>query len=368
MKTGTSQGKAHPGVDAQHLDDIFVSDGLASADSATEQQSTDDDKKYLSLSEWIAKNGSVPATVVVVARPRWVSLIADWTHADHGSALCGQYKVAARTFMTIATAFAHHCDGSTGRNIAVTNATIAEQTGFSTRLVRTVRRILAVAGWAVEAARGVGHAGGRFNRPSVWHLTMPRPAKEAPATQSTGLRNVVDKTRCGSADFHPLRSSSVENKSSVDQYSPSARGARATRSKPKKFTTGGVAAPLVAHRLADQLATRCRGLDHGHIGALVQALAASHLDLGAWTGAELKSALDLAGQAARGGRGLTWPSQIRRPGAFLAWRLRDLPPRPQRVYVPPPVEAPAPRVALSAAGLAAKAAAFAVLKARQLRR
>lgn len=129
-----------------------------------------------------------------------------------------------------------------------------------------------------------------------------------------------------------------------------------------------VAAPLVAHRLAAELAKRCQGLDCGHIGALVQALHTSHLDLNAWTGAELKNALDLAGQAARGGRGLTWPSLIRRPGAFLAWRLRDLPVRPQRVYVPPPVEAAAPRVALSAVGLAAKAAAFAAVKARRLRR
>lgn len=368
MKTGTSQGKAHPGFDLPNLDQFSIFSPSTCVDrDAVETSGVG--RTHLDLAGWVQQRGKVSATVPMVSRRRWTQLVTAWTHSGDGVAMCAQFKVAAPTFVTIAAAVAKYCTGATGRNIAVTNATIAAQCGFSARLVSTVRRILASAGWAVEAVRGQGRSGGKFNRPSVWHLTMPRPTGDhRPPSSSTSQGVVVDKTRCDSADFHPLCSSSVERTSSVDQYSPSAPRARATSSTLKDSHRDRVPAPLSAHRLAAELAKRCQGLDSGHLGALVSALHTSHLDLDAWAGAELKNALDLAGQAARGGRGLTWPTRIRRPGAFLAWRLRDLPERPERVYVPPPAPVPAPRAALSAAGLAAKAAAFAVLKARRQRR
>ncbi|EUA65399.1 hypothetical protein I553_10696 [Mycobacterium xenopi 4042] len=58
--------------------------------------------------------------------------------------------------------------------MAVTNARIADSAVVCVRIVQTARRILAAAGWAMEASRGYGHAGGRRNRPSVWHLVSRR--------------------------------------------------------------------------------------------------------------------------------------------------------------------------------------------------
>jgi len=62
----------------------------------------------------------------------------------------------------------------------------------------------------------------------------------------------------------------------------------------------------------------------GHIGAICDAITAAGIDAAAWTPKALTAALDADMRSA----GWSWPDRIERPGAFLAWRLRRLPARP----------------------------------------
>lgn len=284
----------------------------------------------------------------MVSRMRWLVLIGTWALSETGRTQLRAKKLRVRTFLQVTGAFAKHCDGSTGRWIAVTNATIANDAGVCTKIVTTVRRLLADNDWAIEARRGCGRADGRYNRPSVWHLTTPRP-----------LINATDSAPLDHAVFHPLRSSSLKKQSSVQTSHQDAP----TRARRKSRSNDQQPLPLVAHKLADGLLARTVGLATGHIGAIVRALAESHLDLSAWTADDLRDGLEETNG------GWDWPAgRIRKPGAFLAHRLRKLPSRPHqlpsrqhRASGPAPYTRPGPAPVTGAEARTGRAAIRAIL-------
>lgn len=206
--------------------------------------------------------------------------------------------------MGVAAAMAEHADHATGRNVAITRATVATAAGCSPDTVTVAWRVLRTAGWAVEAQRGHGSpttpSYGR--RPSIYHLTPLRPP--APV------------------EFPDLpRSGVVSSSTPVGSTSPSAHPRACKESnRPKNRPAGREPRPLAVQRLAAQLINRCYGLGRGHAGAICDAITAAGIDPGAWTAREITDALNADMRAS----GWAWPDHIQRPGAFLAHRLKRI--------------------------------------------
>lgn len=315
-----------------------------------------------SLTDWIARQDPVPATVAMISRARWCSLIESWSISEAGIAGRSRYNVGLKRFLAVACAMARHCDGSTGRNIAVCNERLAAETGCSTRLVTNVRAVLIGAGYLYRSSEGVSSRTGRFNRPPIVHLTMPRPGYvDSPSTAGSAGGSVVKSGRKAAAapvDNHTssstrsgrvcdlLRSTAVGHISSPKSVvgKPNAR-TRARRNAGGSKTLQERRRWFAAYGLADELIGRTVGLQ-GARGPVAAALNFSHLDLSAWTALKLKAALDAWGVTHRDSSGvlrqMDWPSTINRPGAFLAYRLSHLeaaPPAEAPTYTPAP---PAP--------------------------
>lgn len=156
-----------------------------------------------SLTDWIQR-APVPATVAMISRVRWITAVTTWTTTASGRAELTEYHLGPQRFLAIATAMAKHCDGATGRNIAVSNHLLARETQSSPRLITTTRRILLDAGWLYKSAEGTPSRTGQFNRPAIVHLTTPRPSTAttpslpkpprppATATQAATATQVLD--------------------------------------------------------------------------------------------------------------------------------------------------------------------------------
>lgn len=301
-----------------------------------------------SLTDWIRDHAPVAASVPVVSRARWNNVIADWAASSIGQAALAHHHIRVVRFLAVAAAMARHCDGSTGRNIAVGNKLLAYEAGCSERLVSTVRRILLEAGWLHKSAEGVSSRTGRFNRPPIVHLTTPRPVSQqpsqsAPRSTEKAVDNSVTQGRSADRVCDLLRSTAVGHISLVQLVvgKPKAR-TRALRNTGSIKSAEERTRWSLAYRLADELIARTTGLE-GARGPVATALYFSHLDLPAWTAPKIKAALDAWGVTHRDSAGvlrqMDWPAQINRPGAFLAYRLSHLqaaPPAADPRYVPPP--------------------------------
>ncbi len=265
---------------------------------------------------------------------------------------------------------ADYADHDTGRHVAITRATIAERIGCSDRTVTAAWRVLRAAGWAVEAQRGHGSPTtptvGR--RPSVYHLVSrrqpavasipepvelrglepltPRPASGSDCEAAAALCGAVDN----SADFHLPPLGGVCSLPPVGSNSPSAHPrekASSPRSKSRRWRAEP--RPAALQRLADALTGNeygrrglCRGLRHGHIGAICDAITAAGIDPAVWSAKDIQESLE-ADMRRTGG---TWPDQITNPGGFLASRLRKLGSfagrAPAAATAPPRAAAPTP--------------------------
>jgi hypothetical protein len=164
----------------------------------------------------------------------------------------------------------------------------------------------------VEIRRGTGSAMTPQcrRRPSVWHLI----SRAQP----------VDKARV--CDLPP--SLCDRRLTHVGKKSPSVR----TRPPSKNSSKPGsqrrhAPRPLKLQQLAAAVVSGSIGLDAVHPGHVCDALTRSGLDLTAWTAPQILAALN----ADMHETGWSWPNRIERPGAFLASRLRRLPPRPLAV-------------------------------------
>lgn len=254
---------------------------------------------------WIERVGHTPATTPMwTSRAAWLSSLSSWATEDVIRSVATRLgcSITAATMLRVATAMAEYADHATGRNVAVTRATLADGIGCSPRTITTAWKVLQETGWAIEASRG--HGGpttptfGR--RPSVWHLVPRRRAVEfchlPPLSRESGLT--------------PESSSS-----------PSAHTCASARAQPKRRRNRRMAArPLAIQRLAGQLVALGIGLHRGHIGSVCDALMASGIDPGQWTAEDLQRGLDRDAQQSH----WSWPDRIERPGAFLAGRLRRL--------------------------------------------
>lgn len=325
---GTSHGSAYGESDASVSTLRVGKQALTSGNCSFNASFARADKPYRpgSLRWWIASFGQAPASVPVVSRARWTALVGVWLDTEAGLDVLARYHVSGRRFIAVATAIARHGHGGTGRFIAVTNRRIASEAGYSESTVTIVRRILLSQGWLYKSAEGVSSRSGRCNRPAIVHLTTPRPA----ANTAAAVDNSVSRPRCAGPVYDPLRSGSSTYFSTVSNNQtrrPLTRRHKARKPSPDPHRRQRWAD---AFRLADELMARTTGLGPRR-RPLASALALSALDLPQWSGQALKSALDASAQQHR----WDWPVNIANPGAFLAWRLRQLPAAPETTPVPP---------------------------------
>ncbi|WP_016894287.1 hypothetical protein [Mycobacteroides abscessus] len=316
-----------------------------------------------------------PATVPVMARRRWLVVLARWVESPEGLAALKKARVRPQTLLAVAEAIARQSTGSTGRNIAVTNRRLAAAADRSEATVTRVRKVLLSQGFLYRSAEGVSAGRGCNARPAIDHLTARRELcvvssmrqRRKPARESSDHLRVKNAAAQGaSSDVKPVDNdlagrprgtkmpslsvvNPVENKSLVtfvvDNQSAGAWSTKASNS-------GKPAAERrrwwLSYAMADVLVDRLHGIDGGARSAVASALFRSHLDLEAWQaeggGATVVRALSVhaptstapveTGGAQSVVHRWDWPSQIAAPGGFLAVRLRHLPSRPLTVSTP----------------------------------
>ena len=271
--------------------------------------------------QWIVVAGASPTTTPMwTSRRGWLSELAAWTETTAGSAVLADKRLRPTLLLRVAEALADRADHASGRHCAATNATIASVARCSPRTVTTVRTVLRDAGLAVEIRRGTGSAKTPQcrRRPSVWHLI----SRAQP----------VDNARI--CDLPP--SLCDRRLSHVGKRSPSVRTRPPSKNSSKPNSQRRHAPrPLRLQQLAAAVIAGSIGLDAVHPGHICDALIRSGLDLTTWTAPQILKALN----ADMHETGWSWPNHIERPGAFLASRLRRLPPRP---LAPTPREKPTP--------------------------
>lgn len=257
------------------------------------------------------------------SRAGWCTDLAAWLATDEGLAECRRVHIRPELALHVAGHKAAHADHATGRNCAVSNATVAKAAGCSERTVTNVSKVLSASGLAIEAHRGTGSAAtpGYGCRPSIWHLiSRPKPA-DRPAS-GAAVCDLPPSRRDRRSS--PVRSQSPSTRERAHGGNSSTEQTRPPRSRRRGRATPR---PLAVQRLAAGLALVAHGLDkpgRTHIGALCDAIDAAGIDATAWTPKALTAALNADMRAT----GWSWPDRIERPGAFLASRLRRLPERP----------------------------------------
>lgn len=263
---------------------------------------------------WIRSAGQVPATVPMwSSRSDWLRDVASWEASNSGRTACRAVHVATQLLTKVAYAMAEHADGRTGRHCAASNSKIAQLAGCSPRSVTTVRKLLAAAGLAMEARRGTGSplAPAAARRASIWHLlSRRRPVDE---------QRICELPSPTGDSGYLLLGTSKPKATRRDASSKVFAKKRRSRSAPRPLHTQKIAAWLASH------AVGLHEKPGQHVvGQICAALARSHLDLSAWSGPALVTALNDDMRNA----GRSWPNQIHRPGAFIAYKLRGLPERP----------------------------------------
>lgn len=267
------------------------------------------------------------------SRQVWMDDVRAWTASPDFAVVCASagVSIASATVGTVAALWAEHADHSTGRHASVAREKIAALMGCSIKTVSRAWKVLGAAGWAVEVFRGHGssstHPTGK--RPSIWHLIPRRP--DAPAAADSG-DNVPLPTESGSCSLTPVRSYSPnargrarEDISTKNQHpkSPRRRGRATPRPLALQRLAAGLVTPVTGpddRRGSGERAALILGLDHGHIGAICDALAQAGINPAAWTATTITAALN----ADMRRTGMSWPDRLDRPGAFLAWRLRRM--------------------------------------------
>lgn len=277
--------------------------------------------------QWIERAGQTPAqTPMWTSRDGWIGELSGWLVTDEGVTECRRRHIKAELVMRVAVVLAAHADHATGRHCAVTNATVAQGARCSQRSVSTVRQLLSTSGLAVLIQQGHGSpTTARIGwRPAIWHL-ISRPSPVDNSALGDGVCDLPPSRR--DRRLPPNRSLSPRART----HAPRPESHSPTR-PPRPARRRCAPRPLAVQRLADELvgnvygrAPMCHGLNHGHIGAICQALMSAGIDPAVWSAKQLANALNEDMKARRS----SWPDQIERPGAFLASRLRRLPRRPE---------------------------------------
>lgn len=349
-----------------------------------------------SLAWWISEH-QPPASVPVISRRRWLALLTYWVTTPQGRAALKAARVGQRTFLAVAAVIARHCNGSNGRNIAITNERLASESGRSAETITRVRTLLRSAQLLHRSAEGVSAGTGCNARPSIDHLTTPRTAvpTENPADTQVAKRtrrapkrpvdNTIDPTAPEAVVPTLSVVTPVGTKPPVTLVVDNQKCcAWSTTPTPNKIPTASKAKALkpaaerrrwwLAYQFADTMTTRIHGIDHTARSATASALYRSHLDLEAWhtegAAPAVIRALDLHAPTTRTGTQThrwDWPQHITSPGGFLTIRLRHLPAQPQVVSTPAPSTAVITKLALgpgsTTAGRAAAMAMWKIAKA-----
>ena len=253
---------------------------------------------------YIVAVGSVDASVPRwLSRRRWLDDLSSWVAHDGVEFLFR--RVTPQMFLTVAAVLAQFCDSTDGRHCAVTNRTVARAAGCSERTVSTVRSILAEAGFAVLAQQGCG-GGGRRHRVAVWHLVSRR----APVDNQAVCELPPSRRDRGLSHAGKNKPKARQRAKKAPAQSKRGRGSRA-RTAPR---------PLPVQRLAADLVSRTHGLGHGHMGAICDALMSAGVDPDTTTAEQICRHLD----ADMRDTGWSWPDEVQRPGAFLAYRLKRI--------------------------------------------
>lgn len=261
------------------------------------------------------------------SREGWLAALGQWARSPSFAACAAAARVSmtAATLLGIAAVMAEHADHATGRHVAVTRARIADRVGCSPDTVTAAWRLLRVAGWVVEAQRGHGSSGtpAAGRRPSVYHLVPrrePRPVVHNP------VHNPDLPPKAGIGLLTPEGSNSPSARAETESIRKTSNrlktGPKPTLTRPPRPHQPR---PLGLQRLAAQLTARCQGLDHGHIGAICDAITAAGIDPAHWSAQRIVDALNTDMRQ----RGSSWPDRIDNPAAFLSSRLRRLDWRPE---------------------------------------
>lgn len=266
---------------------------------------------------WIRRHSDVGADLPVwTSRGGWVESVRTWAMTSGFKQVCVQanISIAGATVVAIAAVWATFADHSTGRNVAVTRARIANVIGCNPKTITRAWKVLQAGGFAVEIYHGHGSANtpGYGKRPSIWHLV---------SGERTGTNDVDN------VPLPPLGGCSWESPVGTD--SPSVR--KRTPNRICRNSSGrrirATPRPLSLQRFAGQFVAQTHGLGRGHVGGICDALEASELDLATWSVKALRDALEADMRAT----GWHWPDHIRNPTGFLLSRLRRLPSRPPQV-------------------------------------
>lgn len=240
------------------------------------------------------------------SRVHWYRTVCVWLDSPDGLAACKRHHTSAETVRTIALALCSFADSATGRGVAAAVATIGARAGLSKTSAERGRRVLAAAGLAVERATGrhltvaeraIAAARGakrQISAGSVWWCTVPRTL--AGLVTSTG---------------RPTPKGSKKNSLSRDTSLTKRADARKKRSTTRRET----AAPGAAHRGAAALIEAAPALGRGHVGGVVDALAAAGID-DRWTPWDVRQLVHRWTAA-----GIHVPATVRRPGRWVAWAL-----------------------------------------------
>ena len=254
----------------------------------------------------------------------------DWLHAVEFAltlpsveALRRRLRVAGpATVLAAAREWAASADRRTGRDVAVSHATVASRIGYAEATVKRIMRFLTRLGLVVECARG-------RNRLTLEQLAEARALgaenqRAAASTRALTIPRAVDGTPL------PL-TGSINEKSPVKKSSPTralprTREATAPRrpatTKSQAAATSPRPRPLAVQQLSAQLVRRLPWLDRTgrHIGHICALIVRCQLVERGWT---VQQILDRLEQHARdNGIRIADPTDQRDPLSYLAWLIR----------------------------------------------
>lgn len=225
------------------------------------------------------------------------------------------------TVLAAAREWATAADRRTGRDVAVSHATVAARINYAEATVKRIMRFLSRLGFVVECARG-------RNRLTLEELAEARALgaenqRAAASTRALTIPHAVDGTPL------PL-SGSLNEKSPVKKYSPTralTRTREAAAPRRLAMTMSQVAVesprprPLAVQQLSAQLVRRLPWLDRNgkHIGHLCSLIVRCQLVERGWT---VQQILDRLEQHAREtGVRIADPTDQRNPLSYLAWLI-----------------------------------------------
>lgn len=240
-------------------------------------------------------------------RASWIDEIAaDLVSA--ADAARAAVKVSRRVVLGVARVLARYAEPTSGRDVAPSNARIAERLGVSTRAVQRGMRVLEARGYVVTVVEGR-------------YLTVAERARAAERT--TGSRRPQIRAASTRALTSPQGPGARPKSRSVI---PSVRITARSRTSPLREAIKRSRArkagdnpvrPIELQRLAAALVERWTALGrHRHIGAVVQVLINARMPLDA-TASRILDGIEAANR--RDGR--TMPADVVDPVAMFAWLL-----------------------------------------------